>query len=51
MKVTRGKATMKGSLPVLMMPEEVEAMKTNKMLDKLTVDEMVNKAVHNAFLI
>ena len=38
---------MKGSIPV---PEEVEAMKTNKMLDKLTLDEMVNKAVHNVFI-
>ena len=25
-------------------------MKTNKMLDKLALDEMVNKAVHNAFI-
>ena len=40
-KVTRGKATVKGSLPVLMTPEEIEAMKTNKMLDKMALDDMV----------
>ena len=49
-KVNRGKATVKGSLPVLMTPEEIEAMKTNKMLDKMALDDVVNKAVHNAFL-
>ena len=49
-KVTRGKEIVKGSPPVLMTPEEVESMKTNKMPDKMPLDDMVNKAVHNAFL-
>lgn len=41
---------MKGSVPVLVPQEELEALKASKGPDRALLDEMVNKLVHNAFI-
>ena len=49
-KITRGKTTLKGHVPVLVPQDELEELNVSKIPDKNMLDEMVNKAVHSAFI-
>lgn len=50
MKVTRGKVVWAGQLPVIMSPEEVEKLRNEKMSDRAMLDDLIDSAVHHAFI-